>query len=919
MSTAPRFSHRPEGDQWLSVSKIEAARSGLVLLVLGTLASAALLICGWTSSLQPTDLIIALVICYFALPMHELFHALGYALGGVSTANPRFSRVSPGTWPCPPIELTTLGMRLTWVDSRTSEGQSLLSYQAALVLPLALPALALLSAGAFDAPALLVFGPLLGLSGGDVVARWRLQRSEVEPDARVKTPKAGWGAELEVNSVDWRTSELIPDHALVPGQEDLFDHGDFVDRLMQVISEASIGQASANIALYGSWGAGKSGIANLVKESVAASDQQLLFAYFDAFKYARLPLLRNFVSELTASLLSKRRAAAARRRLYQARTETAPRPLPNLTPEQRVRYLKIGVPIALVLVTALGVGEALSPGATGAVADWLWSGIGKFFVIGGLLLTFLRVQRSDTRPESDEEFEQLFRDLLDDLGVDGEKPRRLVVFIDELDRCAPDEVAKTLETLRTFLGVRGCVFVVTADRHVLERALTEKVRQATPDAPANPYYSAGSAYLDKIFQYQLPLPPLRSSRISHFAEHLVRERQGVWKKLGADGRQKVIAVLLPTHVESPRRVKVLLNAFALTFAVAERRSSPSRRQVVGRVEDRAEEIAKLVCLRVEFPTFARDLDRDHRLIAAVLEGEGGETVDRLPIELKTRAVFYSRGELPPAVLLSTGHGVEQANDAEQRDRDDSRPRDASRGEVARAHGQQLLRYLRKTSDIEPRDDLIHLEAPGAHLDLDPTVSQELRRAALDNEPETIRSRLSELRSETERANAVKLMCHIAGEFDAGINARNAITALIAAAGAISRLPKGVMADATAIVAKAWDRSELRDSDLSGALKLAVSSAEDRLVAGIMAADALLESDDARRAALALSAELWPAHRRRMVELLAHGATHDGARTGEILANVRTSVASEMLLASRAAIAARVQESAGEDGEDADDE
>jgi|HubBroStandDraft_3_1064219.scaffolds.fasta_scaffold261291_2 hypothetical protein len=50
--------------------------------------------------------------------------------------------------------------------------------------------------------------------------------------------------------------ELISDRALAPGEEDRFAHDDFVDQLEALIRP---GIDTANIALYGSWGADKSG------------------------------------------------------------------------------------------------------------------------------------------------------------------------------------------------------------------------------------------------------------------------------------------------------------------------------------------------------------------------------------------------------------------------------------------------------------------------------------------------------------------------------------------------------------------------------------------------------------------------------------------------------------------------------------
>ena len=47
--------------------------------------------------------------------------------------------------------------------------------------------------------------------------------------------------------------------------------------------------------------------------------------------------------------------------------------------------------------------------------------------------------------ESDEQFERLLMDLVNEAKVD-----RLVIFVDEIDRCAPSEVVATLDAIRTF-------------------------------------------------------------------------------------------------------------------------------------------------------------------------------------------------------------------------------------------------------------------------------------------------------------------------------------------------------------------------------------------------------------------------------------------------------------------------------------
>jgi hypothetical protein len=96
--------------------------------------------------------------------------------------------------------------------------------------------------------------------------------------------------------------ELIPDYALPADEKDRFDHQDYVDRLRAVIEHVSVDHASANIALFGAWGSGKSGIANRL-QAVIGDDDRFHYTYFDAFKFARLPLLRNFIAQIADDLL----------------------------------------------------------------------------------------------------------------------------------------------------------------------------------------------------------------------------------------------------------------------------------------------------------------------------------------------------------------------------------------------------------------------------------------------------------------------------------------------------------------------------------------------------------------------------------------------------------------------------------------
>ncbi|MGH3427278.1 MAG: P-loop NTPase fold protein, partial [Mycobacteriales bacterium] len=311
----------------------------------------------------------------------------------------------------------------------------------------------------------------------------------------------------------------------------------------------------------------------------------------------------------------------------------------------------------------------------------------------GLVVAFfgkqLTVKTDRSAPSTEEEFERVFEELLKEaLGDDD--GARLIVWIDELDRCNPGQVVSALETIRTFLEVKRCVFVVTADQKVLEKALDEAPRQATPADVTNPYYSTGGAYLDKIFQYQMTLPPVLSRSLTSFARTLIEDRPGAWTLI--ESKADVVSVLIPTHVRSPRRVKVLLNSFLSTYRLALRRAEEGK--LDGDVRNRAAEIAKLVCLRVEFPIFAAELRADpslfERVTAALIaerdfvedpDSDQSEETGSEPEE-PTLASPFTSGSAPADELLLTGKVDKQTLTL-----------------IRKTQTQQLNGYLSKTATV----------------------------------------------------------------------------------------------------------------------------------------------------------------------------------------------------------------------------
>ena len=641
--------------------------------------------------------------------------------------------------------------------------------------------------------------------------------------------------------------ELIDDRALTSDDDDEFGLHDFVAELAQ---RCRVMPTPANVALYGAWGSGKTSLGNLL-EAAFEKDPLVAFGRFDAFKFAEVPLRRHFLASVAAYF--KIKGDTYSKDLYRTKKEQNFSLTKKSAGEFLLAILVAAAALTLIMVAAAAAISLIAVQAKTAsfgstLVTTLRSSapgilIAAPIVAAVLALAFHRfdVVTETSAPFSDEEFEKLFIKLVATVRRKT-NCKRVLVFIDELDRCSPKQVGSALETLRTFLDVRSCIFVVAADQQVLEHALMEGgARQATPSNDTNPYYSSGSAYLDKIFHYQIPLPPLLSRRLSQFAVKLIQARAGAWRRV--PNQAELISVLVPTHVRSPRRVKTLLNTFVSLYRLAILRAADGR--LDPGIEARASEVGKLVCLRTEFPLFARDLTLDDRLPDVVLRlhDNPNATLESLKLpglssETFERARAYAKGERPVADLLAASGQVvmpsaKTATDAASEDRDEDDQEDepqleadedaGSLGDAQRAYAQQLIRYLQRTKAIAgPRRDLIYLESSGVAFGLPAELADRLENDAVDGRSVEVARQIENLDAANQLA-ACRLLAQLIVERALGLETPNVTRSLFAALSATTEDLSSVANDVLTALTTYSDGYALAADDLEGALRLALSS------------------------------------------------------------------------------------------------
>jgi energy-coupling factor transporter ATP-binding protein EcfA2 len=124
-------------------------------------------------------------------------------------------------------------------------------------------------------------------------------------------------------------------------------------------------------------------------------------------------------------------------------------------------------------------------------------------------------------PDGPENIRRNIRDFRKDFALLLEKAniQRLVVTIDDLDRCLPENIIETLEAIKLFLFVPGTAFIIGADERLVQYA----VRQRFPELPG-PEAEVGRDYLEKLIQIPIRLPALAADELQSYLNLLFAQR-----------------------------------------------------------------------------------------------------------------------------------------------------------------------------------------------------------------------------------------------------------------------------------------------------------------------------------------------------------------------------------------------------------
>lgn len=269
------------------------------------------------------------------------------------------------------------------------------------------------------------------------------------------------------------------------------------------------GKSPISIGVSGSWGSGKSSMVKMIGKELkshAESDKDYIFLEFNAWLYqgyddARTALLQT-VSKTLSTEMEKRKIP---------KNDGAWNKLKKFT--KRINWFqvsKLALPLLTGFIPGLNVVGAIG-GFVSAISNSISNpdelsenseSVNKAFEkLAPEVKELLKAEATKPATEQIEGLRKEFQELLEKLDV------KLVVLVDDLDRCLPETAVSTLEAMRLLLFVDRTAFIIAAD----EQMIRNGVKAHFGDVEL----SEGliTSYFDKLIQVPITVPHLGVAEI----------------------------------------------------------------------------------------------------------------------------------------------------------------------------------------------------------------------------------------------------------------------------------------------------------------------------------------------------------------------------------------------------------------------
>lgn len=401
---------------------------------------------------------------------------------------------------------------------------------------------------------------------------------------------------------------LLSDRPITPDKkEDVrFGHQQLANAVFGLLKNA---EPPFTVGLYGKWGVGKTTIASLVKELACNDNFKCLF--FDAWKYERDSLRRQFLIELDKQVFSNR--LDFKKRLNQSLTIPEN---PSLWEYIKRIFSNLTLKIIAILTLVLFLLIFIDLGKYDTAIDALFS-LGLLGSFISFILSSFNIITGSTqeyRTDSAEGFEDHF---IKAIGEPELRDKKLLVVVDNLDRVEDSKAVGILSDIKTFLSRDGneqkTLFLIPCDDQALRSQLSA-------------IYGKGfdtDEFLRKFFNLTIKIPKFIDLDLFNYVRDLlVASRVSEFQN-----NPDLEGVMIYALRDNPREIKQFINSLIPQILLArERKLDPILKNPAF--------LAKLLVIRQKFPILYEVLEE--RSLRSQISLDTNEIIDLYKAELKLK-------------------------------------------------------------------------------------------------------------------------------------------------------------------------------------------------------------------------------------------------------------------------------------------
>lgn len=414
-------------------------------------------------------------------------------------------------------------------------------------------------------------------------------------------------------------------------EEDAFQHKIYVNHLVNTLREL---EPPFTLGIFGSWGIGKTSIVNDLIKTLKAGKRSAytVTVNIDVWKYEGDSLRRQFLWDLQEQLKEQEVLKSSYDEVKKAYEESTKESENQRFDVRRLKKLAFPL-IASSIVTFFtyygfiksGITkplQALIPAVMVPVIMYLFSEFSRNVVVNE--------RQTTTQPIffSADQFERTFKTIVEEA-----KCRRLVIIVDNLDRCSHERVVQTLGTIKTFLEPRGqkkCIFVISCDDNAIKQHVKAAYKALTTSGEKLAPQDYAEEYLRKFFNASIRIDRFLPEEIEpYIAKQLGKAKISV--SLGDGGKAELVQMIGFAFGKNPRRIKQYLNNLTSKYLLACEREAGRNPQIKPPITDNILFFAKVVAIECRFRPAFEDFLEDDNLYNEVVSSlqPGKERDDRV--------------------------------------------------------------------------------------------------------------------------------------------------------------------------------------------------------------------------------------------------------------------------------------------------